>query len=668
MANIINAANAFAAGFSGGVSTYAQLDSLWAAQDERKRAEEDRAKLDKAMQDTAAYLEQSQDPTGGLSTPEGQQALGQLAMGNPEVAKAVNSNPGYSYAGVVKDPKQEDAYHIVVRGQNDEVRPVTVGREKGGTPVTYTGADLQSFSLTPFLDPKNDTPERRALMKLPQDGDVFDALATKFPGMTGAQLRAQAEAGAAKLSAGAIPTAKQGVAGVKATVRDGLRKDSQPGVIEEEEEESSPASVFAPTGGFSSTFAAAPKSTPKKAEAPTDFRSTLAADAMRAEKARMDALVGGEKQRQDSAAEAQSGVDRYMEQLRAGGRIPGSTDSWNYGDGSLLQTKKPAPETVSQPTQQPTRTLTPAQQAADAAAAARSAKQTVPAAKQSVAQKVVASQRLPSKVMANPQHLAAVGQEIGSKIQSMPRGERVNADAEALDRLTKLGKGTKPNRAALYSAMYLVKSGVLTPAQLGQFASTGKLDNVEFDNAYKEISARQSYHQLDLNERQFAFSQFKEQMEQQRHVDNLNARYSLEAIRQNNALTKEQQKAEIKRVEGVQKNGREMLENAAYLRFKQANPQATEGEAKAGAIVLANQILGDEAGVYQMLGGRLPMFDRDYQKLLPVVEKMAPVKTQGGWSWTGYKDPTSLPLRGIDTDFSIGRLMATDPQGYQPKN
>lgn len=703
MANFWNAANAFTTGFSGGVQSAAQIDALWAAKDERKRAEEERVKLDDSMRSFSAYMEQNQDPTGGLGTPEGQQMLGGMAMHNPEVAKAVNSNPGYKYAGVIKDPKKEDSYYIAVQNDKGEVRPVTVGREKGGTPVVYSGSDVQSMALTPLLDPKNDTPEVRKSLGVPADGDIFDALSTKFPGTTGEQLRMQAQAGQEKISSGAVPTAQTGVAGVKNAVKDmtapktTAKGEQQPyfdsfvtpaagtsfsqanegrvardnmarfafgstepeipdnGILKQSAaKKQSDAAATKAMGAARAESAAFNEQNRARAtdfSTGADWRTAVQDSLAREEKARTDALVGGEQARQESAAKSGSLVDQALSDLRESGKQPGSKDNFKYPSfGGKPQETAPAadvPQVEQPPKQKPaTPVVTPT------------------AKPESVAQRVVQAQRVPSKVLASPQHLAATGEAIGQQIQQMPMQQRVTSDQQALDRLSKLATGKKPNAEALYQAMYLTKSGILTPAQFGTFASTGRLDNTEFDNAYKELNMRSVYQSLDLNERQFAFNQFKEQMDQARHVDNINKAYALEELRNNRQLGKEERDAEAKRVEQIQKEGRAGLEGRFQLRYMQAHPDAKEGEAKVAAAAYTTQVLSDPDGMLKLLGRPAPTQLHDYAALGSLVDRMIEVKTTKGWG--PFSQDVSIPGR-LESDFSVSRFLSTAPQGYNGK-
>ena len=140
--------NAFSSGFVDGARAGALMDATWAAQDERERAEKDRQQLEADMQEFADLSEKNSGAV--MTTPEGQQVAGKVLMGNPAVRKAVNSNSGHEFAGIIKNPKAEDEYYLAVRTPEGQVRPVTVGREKGGP---HSSTILRSSFLLALLRP-----------------------------------------------------------------------------------------------------------------------------------------------------------------------------------------------------------------------------------------------------------------------------------------------------------------------------------------------------------------------------------------------------------------------------------------------------------------------------------------------------------------------------------
>lgn len=555
--------NAFSSGFVDGTRAGALMDATWAAQEERERAEKERQQLESDMQEFADLSEKNSGAV--MATPEGQQVAGKVLMGNPTVRKAVNSNSGHEYAGIIKNPNAEDEYYLAVRTPEGQIRPVTVGREKGGTPVAYTQQQILNMSAASLADPAMDTPEFRQKMGLPETGTIYEAVATRFPSMGSAeQVQAAAVQGKEFIDKGGVPIAKTGVAGVKAAIRNPIEEEDEEEEVGEVEQMEPGKNIPVPSIGQSfseANFDRAPvkdrpdfksSTTPvgqSFAEANLDRMLSEQPEATAKEKLAdaaakagkfgavgdiVNSMISSRDERvAKNEAERQALIAKQKEEGTYGARGVGkiSRDLFDATKENvdtnvvrpLVAMAKNAFNTGAEVVEGFTGADEGAYQVKDEPAqtpVVEAASTQQPAKPRDAAEIAVEKKRVPAKVFSNATHVEKIDKTLGEVVAKEPLAERVSNDQEALDRLSGLAAGRKPNSRELFLAMRLVKSGLLTPDQLGKFRETGKLDNVEFENAYKEQSVRQGWTELDLAKDRLTFDKYREQMDQQRHMQN----------------------------------------------------------------------------------------------------------------------------------------------------
>ncbi|MGL4613415.1 MAG: hypothetical protein ACRCVV_05840 [Shewanella sp.] len=672
--------NAFSSGFVDGTRAGALMDATWAAQDERERAEKDRQQLESDMQEFADLSEKNSGAV--MATPEGQQVAGKVLMGNPAVRKAVNSNSGHEYAGIIKNPNAEDEYYLAVRTPEGQIRPVTVGREKGGTPVAYTQQQILNMSAASLADPAMDTPEFRQRLGLPESGTIYEAVSTKFPSMGSAeQVQAAALQGKEFIDKGGVPTAKTGVAGVKAAIRNPIEEEDEEEEVGEVEQMEPGKNIPVPSIGQSfseANFDRAP------VRARPDFKSNTTPvgqsfaeanlDRMLSEKPEPTAkekladatakagkfgMVGDfvnqmvadrDARAERNEAERQALIAKQKEEGTYGARGVGkiSRDLFNATkenvDTNVVQPLSKAASSVmamakgvyntgaevvegftgadegayqvkDEPAQTPVVEATSTQQ---------------PAKPRDAAEIAVEKKRIPAKVFSNATHVEKIDKTLGEVVAKEPLTERVSNDQEALDRLSSLAAGRKPNSRELFLAMRLVKSGLLTPDQLGKFRETGKLDNVEFENAYKEQSVRQGWTQLDLAKDRLTFDKYREQMDQQRHMQNQSLqRLKLFAQESGkNAAAAEKQATKVY-------NGVHSILTADFMARMNQMPEFKDdssGDVKFYADAAATRLMNNPKYVHSILGRDLAAVG-DAEHLRAGIKEILPViRGEGFWS------------------------------------
>lgn len=668
--------NAFSTGFVDGTRAGALMDATWAAQEERERAEKERQQEHDSMKGLAEYL--AENP-GGLSSPDGQQVAGRALMANPTVRKAVNSNSGHEYAGIIKNPNAEDEYYLVVRTPEGQIRPVTVGREKGGTPVAYTQQQLLNMSAASLADPATDTSEFRQKMGLPAEGGIYQAVAAKYPSMgTAEQVRAAAAQGKEFIDKGGVPAAKTGVAGVKAALRNPIEEEDEEEEVGEVEQMEFGKNIPVPVIGQSfseANFDRAPdverKPTDKELMRSPEGRKELARRAvsiMSGGAAQDDGtglvnqmVANRNKRAETNEAERQALIAKQKEEGTYGARGVGkiSRDLFNATkedvDTNVVQPLSKAASSVmamakgayntgaevvegftgaddgtyqikDEPASTPATETQPAQQTAKPRDAAEIA---------------VEKKRIPAKVFSNATHVEKIDKTLGEAVAKEPLTERVSNDQESLDRLSRLATGRRPNSRALFDAMRLVKSGILTPDQLGKFRETGKLDNVEFENAYKEQAARQGWTQLDLAKDRLTFDKYREQMDQQRHMQS----QSLQRLKLFAEQSGKNAAAAEKQATKVYKGVHDVI-TADFMGRMNQMPEfkdASSGDVKFYAEAAATRLINNPRYVQSILGRDLADIG-DAEHLRSGIKEIMPViRGEGFWS-----KGSNIPL---DTDF-----------------
>lgn len=656
--------NAFSSGFVDGTRAGALMDATWAAQDERERAEKDRQQLEADMQEFADLSEKNSGAV--MATPEGQQVAGKVLMGNPAVRKAVNSNAGHEYAGIIKNPNAEDEYYLAVRTPEGQVRPVTVGREKGGTPVAYTQQQILNMSAASLADPAMDTPEFRQKMGLPETGTIYEAVATRFPSMGSAeQVQAAAVQGKEFIDKGGVPTAKTGVAGVKAAIRNPIEEEDEEEEVGEVEQMEPGKNIPVPAIGQSFSEAnldrklsekPAPTAKEKLAEVTAkagkfgmvgDFVNQMVADRdARAERneAERQALIAKQKEEGTYGARGVGKISRDLFNATKENVDTNVVQPLSKAASSVMAMAKGAYNTGAEVVEGFTGADEGAYQIKDEAPAPAS---TTPAPAQQAtkprdaAEIAVEKKRIPAKVFSNATHVEKIDKTLGEVVAKEPLTERVSNDQEALDRLSSLAAGRKPNSRELFLAMRLVKSGLLTPDQLGKFRETGKLDNVEFENAYKEQSVRQGWTQLDLAKDRLTFDKYREQMDQQRHMQNQSLqRLKLFAQESGkNAAAAEKQATKVY-------NGVHDVITADFMSRMNQMPEfkdASSGDVKFYAEAAATRLINNPRYVQSILGRDLADIG-DAEHLRSGIKEIMPViRGEGFWS-----KGSNIPL---DTDF-----------------
>lgn len=668
--------NAFSSGFVDGTRAGALMDATWAAQDERERAEKERQQEHDSMKGLAEYLAENPD---GLSSPDGQQVAGRALMANPTVRKAVNSNSGHEYAGIIKNPNAEDEYYLAVRTPEGQIRPVTVGREKGGTPVAYTQQQLLNMSAASLADPATDTSEFRQKMGLPAEGDIYQAVAAKYPSMgTAEQVRAAALQGKEFIDKGGVPAAKTGVAGVKAAIRNPIEEEDEEEEVGEVEQMEPGKNIPVPSIGQSFSEANFDRA-PNVEREPTD-KELMRSPEGRKELARraVSIMSGGaaqddgtglinqmvsnrNKRAEANEAERQALIAKQKEEGTYGARGVGkiSRDLFNATkenvDTNVVQPLSKAASSVMAMAKGVYNTGAEvvegfagadegAYQIKDEAPAPAS---TAPAPAQQAtkprdaAEIAVEKKRIPAKVFSNATHVEKIDKTLGQQVAKEPLTQRVSNDQESLDRLSKLATGRKPNSRALFDAMRLVKSGILTPDQLGRFRETGKLDNVEFENAYKEQSVRQGWTQLDIAKDRLTFDKYREQMDQQRHMQN----QSLQRLKLFAQEVGKSAAAAEKQATKVY-NGVHDVITADFMSRMNQMPEfkeASSGDVKFYAEAAATRLINNPRYVQSILGRDLADIG-DAEHLRSGIKEIMPViRGEGFWS-----KGSNIPL---DTDF-----------------
>lgn len=251
----------------------------------------------------------------------------------------------------------------------------------------------------------------------------------------------------------------------------------------------------------------------------------------------------------------------------------------------------------------------------------------------SVAQKAVQKERVSRKVMDSPEKLDQLDTAFVEQIRSEAPKQRVENDSRALDRLSKLAAGKRPNSAQLHAAYRLAKSGLIPAQAIAEFTQTGRLSNVAFENAYKEHNIRQGYAQLAQGDRRLNFDMFKEQRDEARSLRGQQVSVMQEVLRQQGLADKEAQKA----AEKLDKEGRGVLTQTVASQFRQMPryKEASDSVIKDEAETAVSYMLANPQYVGTMLGGRTtPMSMPDFVVLSEGIPDMVnqTVGSDGFWS------------------------------------
>ena len=636
--------NAFSSGMVDGSRAGALMDATFAEQDDRV-LEDDAREVTGFVEHLAAS---GNDFNKALSTPAGQQMAYKAIASNPAVREAFASNPGFEPVGMVQTP--DGRYTFVGRGEDGGIKPLT----SGGKAVTYDSQQLRALTAASAgrLGVHNTAQGQSDLDTVSQAGDIFDDL--EKAGVAPAQeLRGLAQQGQQFIEQGGIPRQKGGIPAIRAATKPAKAAEKEQVIPAAQK----PAAKVDP-------LAEAVRSslTPEEIAESNALMADPLAEAVRSsltpeEIAESNALTAQEQpakgvlkapplsgnkfkdDRQARANEMLAGISRKVSETSgrtvgedapkeygsaaegAGAGVRAVTDFVGRGiDGFRNYVTKPAASAVETgvqklggaasdfargfsgekaPAQAPA-PQTQQQAPAKAPAKAPAQQQQTPA---SVAQKAVQKERVSYKVVNSPEKLEQLDSALSEQITAEPPKVRVDNDNRALERLSKLGQGKKPNSAQLHAAYRLAKSGLLSPQALAMFTQTGKLDNTAFDNAYKEHNIRQGYAQLAQGDRRLSFDMFKEQREEGRSLRSQQVSFMKEVMRQRGVADKEAQKA----AEELDKKGRGMLTQTVasqfrqMYRYKDASDSVIKDEAEtAVAYMLANpQYVGG------MLDGRV---------------------------------------------------------------
>ena len=596
--------NAFSSGMVDGVRAGALLDATFAEQDKRA--------LEADTRDVTGFVEHlaasGNDFNKALSTPAGQQMAYKAIASNPAVRESFASNPGFEPVGMVQTP--DGRYTFVGRGEDGGIKPLT----SGGKAVTYDSQQLMALTAASAgrLGVHNTAQGQADLDTVSQAGDIFDDL--EKAGVAPAQeLRGLAQQGQQFIEQGGIPRQKGGIPAIRAATKPAKAAEKEqviPAAQKPAEKEQVIPALLKPAEKKPAAEADLLKLGGKSFE---DIRR-LAVPTLSEQKA--DFAAARDERRAKQEAAYQKAFEEASIPRDIGAAARSTSDFIGRGiDGFRNYVTKPAASAVETGVQKlggaasefargfsgekaPAVPAPQTQQQAPAKAPAQ--QQQTPA---SVAQKAVQKERVSYKVVNSPEKLEQLDSALSEQITAEPPRVRVQNDNRALERLSKLGQGKKPNSAQLHAAYRLAKSGLLSPQALAMFTQTGKLDNTAFDNAYKEHNIRQGYAQLAQGDRRLSFDMFKEQREEGRSLRSRQVSFMKEVMRQRGVADKEAQKA----AEELDKKGRGMLTQTVasqfrqMLRYKDASDSVIKDEAEtAVAYMLANpQYVGG------MLDGRV---------------------------------------------------------------
>ena len=671
-----NLLNAFSSGLVDGVRAGALMDATFAQQDQR--ALEDDAR---EVQGFVEYLAASDnDFNKALSTPDGQQMAFRAIASNPVVRESFAANPGFEPVGMVRTP--DGRFAFVGRHEDGSIKPLSAG----GKAVTYDGQQMMAMTAASAgrLGVQNTAQGQADLETVAGAGDVFDALEKQGLGPAN-ELRALSQQGNDFIRQGGIPRQKPGIPAIRAAIQPAKAAQKE-AVIPESKAPVEKARLSAPSVAKDPLVEAVASSlTPEEIAASNALMADPLAEAVRSsltpeEIAESNALTAQEQpakgvlkatplsgnkfkdDRQARANEMLASISRKASEISgrtvgedapkeygsaaegAGAGVRAVTDFVGRGiDGFRNYVTKPAARAVEagidvagEAASDFARGFSGHKKAPPAAttkAAPPAATTKAASAPASVAQKAVQKERVSRKVMDSPEKLDQLDAAFVEQIRSEAPAQRVENDSRALDRLSKLASGKRPNSAQLHAAYRLAKSGLIPAQALAEFTQTGRLSNVAFDNAYKEHSIRQGYAQLAQGDRRLNFDMFKEQRDEARSLRGQQVSYMKELLRQRGAADKEAQKA----AEKLDKEGRGLLTQTVASQFRQMPryKEASDSVIKDEAETAVSYMLANPQYVGTMLGGRTtPMSMPDFVVLSEGIPDMVnqTVGSDGFWS------------------------------------
>lgn len=651
-----NLLNAFSSGLVDGARAGALMDATFAEQDQRDLQESARD-----VQGFVEYLAASgNDFNKALSTPDGQQMAFRAIASNPAVRESFAANPGFEPVGMVRTP--DGRFAFVGRHEDGSIKPLSAG----GKAVTYDGQQLMAMTAASAggLGVQNTAQGQADLETAAGAGDVFDALEKQGLGPAN-ELRALSQQGNDFIRQGGIPRQKPGIPAIRAAVQPAKAAQKE-AVIPESKAPVEKARLSAP----SVTKPAAEKDPLVEAVASSLTPEEIAAsnEAMKSEGAKgvlTPPPASGNKFKDDRQARANQLLARISQ---ASTELAGGSDAQEEADKPFMTKLGEGISAFTRGVGKSARTIadnakariedvssaagavadaaggmaadfkqgfsgeSPAQKPAPAQKLAPVQKTGAPAPV-SVAQKAVQKERVSRKVMDSPEKLDQLDAAFVQQISSEAPKQRVENDSRALDRLSKLASGKRPNSAQLHAAYRLAKSGLIPAQALAEFTQTGRLSNVAFDNAYKEHNIRQGYAQLAQGDRRLNFEMFKEQRDEARSLRGQQVSLMKEVLRQRGAADKEAQKA----AEKLDKEGRGLLTQTVASQFRQMPryKEASDSVIKDEAETAVAYMLANPQYVGTMLGGRTtPVSMPDFVVLSEGIPDMVnqTVGSDGFWS------------------------------------
>lgn len=631
-----NLLNAFSSGLVDGARAGTLMDATFAEQDQRA-LEDDAREVQGFVEHLAAS---DNDFNKALSTPDGQQMAFRAIASNPVVRESFAANPGFEPVGMVRTP--DGRFAFVGRHEDGSIKPLSAG----GKAVTYDGQQMMAMTAASAgrLGVQNTAQGQADLETVAGTGDVFDALEKQGLGPAN-ELRALSQQGNDFIKQGGIPRQKPGIPAIRAAVQPAKAAQKE-AVIPESKAPAEKARISVEVPAL---LRAAPVREEVSSSDPMQLEGKSFSDLRKAalptlseQKARYKEARAARKEAQEKAYQAVVANASIPRDLGEGAREAVEFVGRGF-EGFRNYVTKPAARAVEKVGQALGEGVSQfsegfsgykkAPPAATTKAASPAAATKAASAPVSVAQKAVQKERVSRKVMDSPEKLDQLDAAFVQQISSEAPKQRVENDGRALDRLSKLAAGKRPNSAQLHAAYRLAKSGLIPAQALAEFTQTGRLSNVAFDNAYKEHNIRQGYAQLAQGDRRLNFDMFKEQRDEARSLRGQQVSLMKEVLRQRGAADKEAQKA----AEKLDKEGRGLLTQTVASQFRQMPryKEASDSVIKDEAETAVAYMLANPQYVGTMLGGRTtPMSMPDFVVLSEGIPDMVnqTVGSDGFWS------------------------------------